>query len=218
LSEKPGLHRFFWDMHGTPLPDITPQYPMTAIPHKTAPEPTAPWVVAGDYSVVLTAGGKSLTQPLPLKMDPRVQATTADLQNQFESSKALYDLRAQLKPIGKPYQALVGEVAKAKERARENPLKERVAALGKQLEAFANPANVRAGDALGIEVLSKVEKLLRDLQDGDAAPTPAQEAALSDLQRDTKGALEQWRSLQPEVADLNSELQAAGIEAIKVPQ
>ncbi|MEO5753180.1 MAG: glycoside hydrolase, partial [Chthoniobacterales bacterium] len=42
LSEKPGLHRFFWDMHGTPLPDITPQYPMTAIPHKTAPEPTAP--------------------------------------------------------------------------------------------------------------------------------------------------------------------------------
>src|SRR4051812_11196079 len=59
-----GLHRFFWDMHYEPLKDAEPQYPMTAVFQKTAPQPTGPWALPGEYSAVLTAGGKSFTQPL----------------------------------------------------------------------------------------------------------------------------------------------------------
>ena len=32
------LHRFFWDMHGEPLPGVEPDYPMTAVLRKTAPQ------------------------------------------------------------------------------------------------------------------------------------------------------------------------------------
>ena len=71
----------------------------------------------GNYSVVLTTGGKSLTQPLPVKMDPRVKASAADLTKQFELSKALAETRATLKPIGKNFAALVAGIEES-ERAR----------------------------------------------------------------------------------------------------
>ena len=60
---------------------------MTAVAYQTAPEPTAPWVVPGNYSVTLTSGGKTFTQPLTVKMDPRVKASAADLAQQFDFSK-----------------------------------------------------------------------------------------------------------------------------------
>ena len=155
LADGPGLHRFFWNLHGEPLPDADSEYPMTAVRHKTAPQPTVPWVVPGNFFVVLTAGGKSFTQPLPVKMDPRVHATTADLAKQFALSQALHDLRVALQPIGKSYEALVAEVTKAKERAAENPLQEQIEGLHKNLETFANPADVRSGDPLELDALKK---------------------------------------------------------------
>ncbi|MGI8891496.1 MAG: WD40/YVTN/BNR-like repeat-containing protein [Chthoniobacterales bacterium] len=218
LSDKQGLHRFFWNMHGTPIPEVTPQYPMTAILHKTAPEPTAPWVVPGNYSVVLTAGGKSFTQPLPLKTDPRIKATTADLQKQFDSSTALCGLRAELKPIGKSFEMLASELKKSKEHAGPTPLREKVEALQKQLEPLANPAAVRADDPLELDVLNKIEKLFSDLQDVDAAPTPAQLRALSDLQSDAKAAMEMWKTIPEQVTALNTQLAATGLETIKIPR
>jgi hypothetical protein len=217
LSSEPGLHRFFWNMHGEPIPDVEPEYPMTAVLQKTAPQPTAPWVVPGNYSVTLTTGGKSFTQPLTVKMDPRVKASTADLAKQFGRSKALAETRAELQPIGKRFAALAADLGKAKERVGENAARETVQALRKRMEGFANPAEVRAGVPLELYVLSKVEKLFGDLQDVDAAPTPSQEAAVAGLQRDARSVIEHWRAIPPEVATLNAELEAAGLEQIKFP-
>jgi hypothetical protein len=217
LSAAPGLHRFYWDLHFQPLKDVDPEYPMTAVFQKTAPQPTGPWVMPGDYSVVLTAGGRSLTQPLPVKMDPRVKASAADLTKQFDLSKALYETRATLQPIGKSYESLVADLAKRKEKAGDKPVKEQIGALTKKLQEFADPARVRAGQSLELDVLSKVEKLFGDLEEVDAAPTPQTEAAAVELQRDAKSVAERWRALAPEVAALNSALESAGLEKIKFP-
>jgi photosystem II stability/assembly factor-like uncharacterized protein len=217
LSDKPGLHRFFWDLHGEPLPDAKPEYPMSAIYRETAPQPTAPWITPGDYSVVLTADGKSFTQPLTVKMDPRIKTSAAELTKQFHLSKALSDLRAALQPIGKSYDALVVELEKAKERAGEASVKQTLENLRKKLEEFANPEAVRSGESLELDVLKKVEKLFDDFQDVDAAPTPQQEIAVGELHRDTRSVMERWRSVPPEVTALNAQLRAAGIEPIKFP-
>jgi photosystem II stability/assembly factor-like uncharacterized protein len=217
LSAEPGLHRFFWDMHFEPLKDADAEYPMTAIFQKTAPQPTGPWAVPGDYSVVLTTGGKSFTQPLPLKMDPRVKASPADLTKQFELSKALYENRAALQPIGKAYESLVSELAKAKEKAGDKPVKEQIEALTKKLQEFADPARVRAGQSLELDVFSKVGQLFGDLQEVDAAPTSQAEAAAINLQRDAKSVAERWRAIPQDVAALNSALETAGLEKIKFP-
>ena len=217
LSSTPGRHRFSWDLHGEPLPDAVPEYPIAAVLNKTAPQPTAPWIVPGNYSVVLTAAGKSLTHPLAVKMDPRVKATTADLTKQFALSRELYDLRAELQPIGKSYKVLVAELKKAKERAGESPIREQIEALQTKLQTFANPATVRANDPLELDVLNKVEKLFGDLEDVDAAPTPSQQAAVTELQKDAAVAMQRWRAIAPEVATLNALLASAGLGQIKFP-
>jgi len=43
-------------------------------------------VLPGTYQVRLTVGGKTYTQPLVVKMDPRSTATPAELTKQFELS------------------------------------------------------------------------------------------------------------------------------------
>ena len=217
LSGAPGLHRFFWDMHLEPLQGVDPEYPMTAVFQKTAAQPTGPWVVPGNYSVVLSAGGKSFTQPLTVKMDPRIKSSAADLAKQFELSKALYDLRAALQPIGKSFASLAAELKKAKEKAGEKPVKQKVEELIKKLQEFANPDQVRSGQALELDVLNKVEKLFGDLQEVDAGPTSQAQAAAVDLQGKARSVMERWPAMSQEVAALNSELEAAGVEKIKVP-
>jgi photosystem II stability/assembly factor-like uncharacterized protein len=217
LSGAPGPHRFFWDMHLEPLQGVDPEYPMTAVFQKTAARPTGPWIVPGNYSLVLSAGGKSFTQPLTVKMDPRVKSSTTDLAKQLELSKALYDLRAALQPIGKSFASLATEARKAKERAGEKPVKQKIEELIKKLQEFANPDQVRTGQALELDVLNKVEKLFGDLQAADAAPTSQAQAAAVDLQGKARSVMERWPSLSQEVAALNSELEATGIEKIKIP-
>ncbi len=213
LSSAPGLHRFVWDLHGTPLPEAEPEYPMTAIAHETAPRPTAPWVVPGNYSVVLTAGGKSFTQSLPVKMDPRLKVPTDALAKQFALSQALYGLRAQLQPLGKSYEALVAALAKVGDKNPPPSVKK----LRAKLEEFASPAAVRAGGPLELDVLGKVVKLFGDLQVADAAPTAEQEKAGAEVKQSAQTVLERWPSVPNDVAALNRELEAAGGEPIKFP-
>ena len=116
---------------------------MTAVEHETAPQPTAPWVLPGSYTVSLTIGGKTYTQPLTVKMDPRVKVSAADLKKQFEASEKLAALRAELEPVGKQYDKLVGEMEKIRQPAKEKGMAEQTDAVWKQLESLASPAAVR---------------------------------------------------------------------------
>jgi hypothetical protein len=79
LKTTAGMHRFTWDMHydvvaGTPAGGRGGD-PAGAVPHRTYPSPHAPWVPPGSYTVRLTANGQTLTQPIVIKMDPRVKVT-----------------------------------------------------------------------------------------------------------------------------------------------
>jgi photosystem II stability/assembly factor-like uncharacterized protein len=99
LSSEAGAHRFFWDMHYTPL-NVPASYPMTAIYQNTAPVSTAPWVMPGNYTVKLTVNGKTISQPFSIKMDPRVKTSTADLQKQYALSMTCYEGRIKARAIG----------------------------------------------------------------------------------------------------------------------
>ena len=200
LPATPGLHRFFWDLHGPPLPEIEPEYPMTAIAHETAPQPTAPWVLPGKYTLSLTTDGKTSTQLLEVTMDPRVQASSADLAQQFQLSQALYELRRQLAPIGKKYGELVTELEKAKAATTDKAALEKVENLHTKMAELANPAAVRSGQPLEFDLLSKTVKLFGDLQQVDAAPTLEQKAAAADLQKNAPGIIARWKDISEEAA------------------
>jgi hypothetical protein len=218
LSAQPGWHRFIWDLHGQPLPAAEADYPMTAIAYRTAPRPTAPWVLPGDYQLSLTTNGKTLAQPLTVKMDPRIRVSAADLNQQFASSTKVAELRKQLEPLGKTYAAIVSQLEKLAEAKTDQSLANEMAALHTKLEPFANPARMRAGEPLAFDLLDKVKKLFDDLQQVDAAPTAQQMTAVSDLERATQTAIKNWETIPSELAALNGRLTAAGLAPIKLEQ
>ncbi|MDQ6808160.1 MAG: glycoside hydrolase [Verrucomicrobiota bacterium] len=217
LSGQPGWHRFLWDMHYSPVAGVDPEFPMNAIVHKTAPEPTSPWAMPGQYSAVLTANGKSYTQPLTLGMDPRVKMSAADLAEQFGLSKQLSDARPELEKIGGEFDALNAGVAKATERVGQNAAAvEQLKAFTKVLAQFA-PANPRPFTPLTFDALAKVQDLFTQLQSVDAAPRPSVKAAVVDLVRDLPRTVDRWRTvIAQELPALNSQLESAGLGKIEI--
>ena len=85
LASNAGFHRFVWDLHYPRVAGIKPEYPIAAVPWNTAPAPTSPWIMPGEYKVVLTVDGQKYIQPLTVQMDPRVKTPVADLQKQVRS-------------------------------------------------------------------------------------------------------------------------------------
>ncbi|MCJ7628450.1 MAG: hypothetical protein MUO50_08695, partial [Longimicrobiales bacterium] len=96
LSAEPGMHRFAWDLAYPPPAGARFGYPISAIYMNTPQVPTGPRVLPGRYTLRLTVEGRSYSQTLTVKMDPRVRTPAADLQQQFELSMGLYEGMARL--------------------------------------------------------------------------------------------------------------------------
>ncbi len=97
LSASAGMHRFIWDLHYQPLPDAAGApgggrggLPIQAIPYNTAPATGTPFVSPGTYRVKLTVNGKTLTQPITVKQDPRVKTPAVTMQQVYTLTNALY--------------------------------------------------------------------------------------------------------------------------------
>jgi hypothetical protein len=216
ISTKAGMHRFLWDMRYTPVPNVEPEFPMTATYRNTAPEATSPWIAPGDYTVTLTIDGKSLTQPLKVAMDPRVKTSAGDLQDQFDLSWKLYQLRLQLAPIGRKFDDIAEQLTKLKARAAER------ADVTQKLEAFSQtlmgfgPPHPRQGAPPSLFVLEATTRLFNDIQGADAAPTAAVKAAVAELETRIAPAMDAWRKLLgSDLRVLNQQLKQAGFPEIK---
>ena len=79
-----GMHRFIWDYRYADPLSVSYDYPISAIEHDTPRVPQGVLAMPGRYTVKLTADGRTSTQPLVLKMDPRVTIGTAALHEQYE--------------------------------------------------------------------------------------------------------------------------------------
>ena len=216
VSTKAGMHRFLWDMHYTPMPNVEPEFPMTATYRNTAPRATSPWVAPGDYTVALTVNGKTFTQPLTVAMDPRVKASAADLQEQFDLSWRLYQLRLKLAPMGEKFDDIAEQLTKLKARAAERP------DLTQKLEAFAQtlmkfgPPHPRPGAPPSLFVLDSTTQLFNEIEVADAAPTAATKAAIADLETKVGPMMDAWQKLlESDLPALNQQLKQAGFPEIK---
>ena len=216
LSRKAGMQRFLWDMHYTPVPNVEPEFPMTATHRNTAPEATSPWAPPGNYTVMLTVGGKTFSQPLTIEMDPRVKTSPADLQQQFNLSWKLYQLRLKLAPIGKKFGDVAEQLTKLKAKAAERP------DVTQELEAFAQvltnfgPPHPRPGAPPSLFVLESTTRLFNEIQGADAAPTAAVKTAVADLDAKVEPMMNAWQKLiESDLTALNQQLKQAGFPEIK---
>jgi photosystem II stability/assembly factor-like uncharacterized protein len=216
LSTKAGVHRFLWDMHYTPIRDVAPEFPISATYRNTAPEATSPWAAPGDYTVMLTVDDKTFSQPLTVTMDPRVRTSAADLQEQFDLSWQLYQLRLKLAPIGKKFDDVAEQLTKLRAKAAER------ADVTQKLEAFAQilmkfgPPHPRPGAPPSLFVLESTTRLFNDIQGADAAPTAAVKAAVADLQTKVEPMMDAWHKLlEFDLPALNQQLKQAALPEIK---
>jgi len=96
LSASAGMHRFTWDVHYQPIEGVGggrgggAGLPIAAVPYDTVPAPTTPWVAPGPYTVRLTANGKTYSQPIVVKQDPRVKTPAVSMQEVYTLSRAMY--------------------------------------------------------------------------------------------------------------------------------
>jgi photosystem II stability/assembly factor-like uncharacterized protein len=216
VSTKASMHRFLWDMHYTPVPNVEPEFPIAATYRNTAPAATSPWAAPGDYTVTLNIDGKALSQPLTVAMDPRVKASAADLQKQFDLSWQLYQLQLKLAPIGKKFDDIAEQLTKLKARAAERPdVTQKLEGFAEILTKFA-PPHPRPGAPPSLFVLESTTRLFGEIEAADAAPTAATKAAVADLETKVGPMMTTWHKLLvSDLPALNQQLKQAGFPEIK---
>jgi len=219
LSAEAGMHRFVWDL----------RYPLPQSVHTTYWGPTGPWAAPGSYIVRLTANGKSSTQPLTVKMDPRVKATQAELMRQFELASRL---AARLGEVSSAMQQ-AGELrkqieARKKESSGNAELQQALAALEKKIEVPAEADSDAYFGLFGLAVPREVNPplpkvaaaltgMLTIVESADAAPTADAATASEKWEASAQAALARWTALQrEEIVSVNAFLQKANLKPLKI--
>jgi photosystem II stability/assembly factor-like uncharacterized protein len=75
-----GHNRFVWDLRYPAPRAIKAEYSIAAVPGGATTTPAGAFVLPGRYEVRLTVDGRTFRQPLEVLMDPRVDASRADLE------------------------------------------------------------------------------------------------------------------------------------------
>jgi len=223
LSGKAGMHRFVWDLRYPPPASIAHDYPISAVYQDTPREPRGPLAPPGRYAVKLTVGESAQTQPLEVKMDPRVKTTDADLAKQFEIAsqiasemdldfaalKQVQSLREQVKAL--KTKAGPGELADL-----ISSLEEKTAALeGKSEERFFGVPPTGKQPANLTHLNQELATLLHVLQGTDAPPTTQALATHRELRQELQGLLARWDELRRrEVSAVNQRLKASNLAEI----
>jgi photosystem II stability/assembly factor-like uncharacterized protein len=222
-----GMHRFVWDLHGERPVSATHEYPITAVPGDTPRYPLGPAALPGRYIVRLTAGGRSHTAPLIVKLDPRVKTSPAGLQQMFALQKRLAGFverssRAVLQASSLQEQAAsLQEGAAGREPA--GPLAEALKTFTARVSAALDgPENPPAGapNPIGLKSVNDgAYSVYAIVGQVDAAPTIAQQAAAAKIDRDLRAVLAVWEEiLKTGLPALNSSLRQAGLREMDPAQ
>jgi hypothetical protein len=203
ISTLAGMHRFSWDLKFDPVSaeDLVPagdKEATGAVPGRTYPNYSVPWVPPGSYSVRLTVNGKSTTQPITVHLDPRVKIAPATLLQLNSLSSGLY------------WEAVAAHRAFTDARALAKTLESRsgaeVDALKKELEVLApstvqrNVRQLRRRNEPAVSSLEAASNALQaaalSLQAAEVAPTAVQVAAANSARAQAKPVMAQWAAVQ----------------------
>ncbi len=201
LSTKKGMHRFAWDLHFQPVPGLEApsrgdEDATGAVPHHTYPQPYAPWAPPGHYTVRLTVNGRAYTQPLTLRLDPRVKTSAVSLTRLAALSRDMYE------------RALVTQTAYDSARAMAERT-DSSSAMRARLDSLAPPpategrgfgAGRRGARNAPPTLESAVSSLMAAamaMQGAETAPTAAEVAACDRARAESETVLAKWRAIQP---------------------
>jgi len=242
ISTKAGMHRVWWDMRYDPIGEGGGGRGGgggAAVPHRTYPSVNAPWAPPGAYAVRLTVDGKSYTQPITLKLDPRVTATAsaADLATLASLTKEMYEgarashavylraraLVAQLDALSgddiTKFKASVDAIAPAGGGAtgggRGGRPPSPQASAGQAGRGVIGAAASPTLQSASAEMMSAAMAM----QAAEIAPTAREVAACATARTNATAAMAKWTKLTTiDLVALNAKRKAAGQPAIVLPK
>jgi hypothetical protein len=248
------MHRFLWDVHLQPLGSgaatggglgaVPTQLPIQAIPYNSPNAATTPWAAPGTYTVKLTVDGKSYTQPIVVKQDPRVKTPALEMQRVYALTNAMYfgaaDAQSAALQLGAVREQLAALSSRAPSAAQAiTEFEKKAAALegtrpaagggrggrgGRGAPAPEQPppgagrgaAPSAAADTLWGTVVA-LSGVMNAMQAADVAPTTNTVNAISGAQLNAARVMARWRTLRTiDLPALNAKLKAGGMEPLRI--
>jgi photosystem II stability/assembly factor-like uncharacterized protein len=219
LLAEAGMHRFVWDL----------RYAMPKGMRRSFWGPAGPLATPGNYTVKLTANGKSSTQPLTIELDPRVKTPRDALERQFGLASKL---AARLGEVSTALQQ-AGDLrkqidARKKEAGSNAELLAALQELEKKMEAAVEADSDAEFGLFGLalpgkehEPLPKVEgaltRLLIIVDSSDMGPTADAATASVRWEEAAREALGRWASFQKDdLANVNGLLEKAKLKPLVI--
>lgn len=228
VSDKAGMHRFSWDLHYDPVDpldavQVGDDDAPGAVPHRTYPLVNAPWAPAGNYIVKLTVDGVSSTQPITLKIDPRVRTSAAGMAQLNALSGEMYTKAVDAHKAFQQARSIVAQLGSASG-ADVDALKEDLEALA-PASSQVRVRRRRRGPGGGADTpsLESVSNTLlaaaMAMQNADVAPTAVQIATCAAARRQAAPVLAKWNAIKnTRLAALNAKRKAAGLAPIVISE
>jgi photosystem II stability/assembly factor-like uncharacterized protein len=220
LSAEVGMQRFVWDLHYSPLDWMPPQFPIAAIYRDTPRHPLGPWAMPGSYSVKLTVNGRSYTQTLNVKMDPRVKTLPADLGQQHAIAMRSYEGLLQVRDAQVQTRKLREQIKNLRERAAPGPLADALSSLDSKLTSLEGAGGgPRGGGGRGAagggepslnRMSGELLSLMGLVEGADVRPTTQAVSASEEIQKRLSDLLARWLEIKDrELKSLNGRLREA---------
>lgn len=211
------MHRFVWDL----------RYPVAKVARGSFRRASGPIALPGNYTVQLTAHGKSSTQPLIVKMDPRVKTPQEALVRQFELASKISERQNEVATALQQIAELRKQIDARKKDAGEKA--DAVKALEELNQKLGVMVETESGGGFGLfglavpskerEGLPKAGSALNGLmmivESADAAPTADATTASERWDKAAEHALAGWADFQnKDLAKVNALLQKANLRPV----
>src|SRR2546425_696334 len=221
-----GLNRVAWDLRYDTPPAFAHVFAIYGNPGSTPALPEGPLALPGAYTIRLTVDGKSYTQTLAVRADPRTHILPGVLTAQHALLMRLYGGVQSTWADFKPVAALRDAVAKI---APDDTVSE----VGKAAKALASKLDSIAGDSLGdarqgwdarpatwsfVDLNGEFGIELSGQDNADNAPTRAALAVASVSCDELRKLVGRWRQfVRVDLAAFNQLLARHGIKALSMP-
>src|SRR5471030_837167 len=231
LPTEVGTNRINWDIRYDNPRTFTHSFSsvMGAVPFDTPWSPEGPIAPPGVYTLKLTVDGKSYTQTVTVKNDPRSPATAADLAAQHELQMKLYDASseayagyAQVTAMRSAIGELSASSAPAEVSGAITAFTAKLSAVGGNAAAGGRGGGGGRGAAAGpppvpnfAGLVGALNRQLESLDYGDLAPTEPMLRAWSWGCADLRTTVATWKNLNgAELVALNTLLTKNGMRAV----
>lgn len=212
LSAEAGMHRFVWDLRYALPPGV----------HDSPWQPRTILAVPGNYTVKLTANGKSSTQPFTVTLDPRVSTPQDALVQQFALASKLSAKLGEASAARLQFSGLQKQIGERKKVAAGNAELEKLFAdVEQKLQFAAAPPSGPGFMGLGLSlpekhpeplpgVVSALGTMIAYVESADAAPTADMNTASEAWLGAADETLARWQMfLKNDLAPVNDQLKKA---------